>query len=318
MAVLFNEEEALFQRFLRLEKDRLNELVDSIFQSETSWTVVYGGGDNSIIEEEESTSDPSSPSNEPRQLIVCEAADRFSLLLLNLIDRSTYIPLSRYRLRIIHLLIDTVDDFCLRLSQVVHVYEERWPFTRKFYSLLNTFGYLLTLVGEWQNGGGSYFMQTLTENGQDLTVFSPTARTLQHMIEEIFERIENNIIADVTLDIIEYKKLNWHGMKLNIGEDEHQQQQQQQQPSLSISQAGATLVYHISMQLAALKRALSTDLFHSFLYDVAEKVQRLFFERIILEHYFNHDGARQLQYDIEKGLLAIFALYLKNTEYTFS
>ncbi len=50
-------------------------------------------------------------------------------------------------------------------------------------------------------------MQTLTENGQDLSVFSPTARTLQHMIEEIFERIENNIIADVTLDIIEYKKL---------------------------------------------------------------------------------------------------------------
>ncbi len=107
-------------------------------------------------------------------------------------------------------------------------------------------------------------------------------------------------------------------MKLNIGEDEHHQHQQQQPSSLSISQAGATLVYHISMQLAALKRALSTDLFHSFLYDVAEKVQRLFFERIILEHYFNRDGARQLQYDIEKGLLAIFALYLKNTEYTFS
>lgn len=97
-------------------------------------------------------------------------------------------------------------------------------------------------------------------------------------------------------------------MKLNEGDG----------ASLSTSQAGATLLYHISAQTATLSRALSTDLFHSFLYDIAQKVQDLFFERIILEHYFNGDGARQLAHDITKGLFAVFALYLKNTEYTFA
>ena len=38
-------------------------------------------------------------------------------------------------------------------------------------------------------------------------MFGNIARTFEHMIEEIFERIENSIISDVTLDIIEYKKL---------------------------------------------------------------------------------------------------------------
>lgn len=130
---LFNDEE-YFQRFILLEKNRLNEFVDSIFESDTSWNVVYG---NDYTED--------------NRFVICEAADKFSLLLQNLIERSTFIPLDKYQLRIIYLIIDTIDDFCLRLSQIVHVIEERWPFTKKFYSILNTFGFLLTLVNEWKN-----------------------------------------------------------------------------------------------------------------------------------------------------------------------
>lgn len=49
----------------------------------------------------------------------------------------------------------------------------------------------------------------MSTNKKDLSIFQNTVRTFEHMIEEIFERIENNIIADVTLDIIEYKKLKY-------------------------------------------------------------------------------------------------------------
>lgn len=40
-------------------------------------------------------------------------------------------------------------------------------------------------------------------------MFGNLAHTFEHMIEEIFERIENIIIADVTVDIFEYKKLKY-------------------------------------------------------------------------------------------------------------
>ena len=50
-------------------------------------------------------------------------------------------------------------------------------------------------------------MQILQDNQLDQSMFSNICRTFEHMIEEIFERLENIIIADVTLDIIEYKKL---------------------------------------------------------------------------------------------------------------
>lgn len=87
---------------------------------------------------------------------------------------------------------------------------------------------------------------------------------------------------------------------------------------LNTSKIGATLIYNISVKNSTLKKAISSNLFHSFLYDIADKIQNLFFDRIIMEHYFNTDGARQLQHDIQNGLFSIFSLYIKNTEYTFS
>ena len=71
--------------------------------------------------------------------------------ILSIIERSTFIPSSEYRIRIIALIIDTMDDFRLRLSQMIHSYEERWPFSKKFYSILNTFDFLMALSNEWQS-----------------------------------------------------------------------------------------------------------------------------------------------------------------------
>ena len=38
-------------------------------------------------------------------------------------------------------------------------------------------------------------------------MFSNLAQSFEHMIDNIFQRLANSIIADVTLDIFEYKKL---------------------------------------------------------------------------------------------------------------
>ena len=112
--------------------------MESIFDSDTWSNVVYG-----------------TDYTEDNKFIICEAADKFSLLLQNLIERSTFIPSNKYRLRILDLIIEIMDDFRLRLSQLIHVYEERWPFSKKFYSILNTFGFLLALINEWQNNSVS-------------------------------------------------------------------------------------------------------------------------------------------------------------------
>src|SRR5699024_8079123 len=98
---------------------------------------------------------------------------------------------------------------------------------------------------------------------------------------------------------------SWHSMSVDLG-------------ALTTSKAGATLIYNISVKSSTLKKVISSNLFHTFLYDIASKIQDLFFDRIIMEHYFNKDGARQLQHDIKEGLFSMFSLYIKNTEYTFS
>ena len=55
-----------------------------------------------------------------------------------------------YRSRMMDLIVELMDDFRLRLAQVIHVYEE-WPFSNKFYAILNTFAFLVSLINEWRN-----------------------------------------------------------------------------------------------------------------------------------------------------------------------
>lgn len=84
------------------------------------------------------------------------------------------------------------------------------------------------------------------------------------------------------------------------------------------SKAGANLMYNLSLKNSTIMKCISSNLFHTFLYDIASKIQDLFFERLIMEHHFNRDGAQQLKYDIQGALFSNFSLYIKNTEYTFS
>ncbi|KAI2802012.1 RAD50-interacting protein 1 [Blomia tropicalis] len=292
---VFFDDEVHFERFINLEKARLNEFVDSIFNSDSSWNIIYGND-----------------STEENQYMICEAADKLSLLLQNLIERSQYIPSNMYRSRMMDLIVELMDDFRLRLAQVIHVYEE-WPFSNKFYAILNTFAFLVSLINEWRNN--SYLLQIFNENGDHSSAFNNMIDTFELMIERIFERIENNIITEVTFDIIEYKKLNWHSMSL---ESNLNYQSEGQQSSMVMSKIGAALIYNISLKFSEIKKRISSNLFNTFLYDIAQKIQDLFFDRIIMEHFFNKDGAKQLRIDIVYGLFSIFSLYIKNTEYTFA
>ena len=115
----------------------------------------------------------------------------------------------------------------------------------------------------------------------------------------------SNFVLVIILKFAIFLFYSWHGMSVELDQ-------------MTTSKAGANLIYNISVKNSTIKKCISSHLFHTFLYDIASKIQDLFFDRIIMEHYFNKDGAKQLQHDIKYGLYSIFSLYIKNTEYTFA
>lgn len=129
----------------------LTEFIEMILSCETSWNVVYGGD-----------------ADEDNKYIICEASDKYSLMLTNLIgktsfrfwlfnffsftlERSTFVPNVKYQVKIIELIFEIMDDFRLRLSQLIHADEEKWPYSHKFFSILNTFDYFVALIHSWQS-----------------------------------------------------------------------------------------------------------------------------------------------------------------------
>ena len=136
LAVFFTND-INFTRYLCLEKNRLNSLVENICQNRSSWNVIYG--DDQTTESE---------------FIICEAADKFASLLQCLLERSQLITtvnsFNQSRISLQDLILQLLDDFRLRLSQLVNVYEERWPFSDRFYGVLNTLHYLTAMLHQWQ------------------------------------------------------------------------------------------------------------------------------------------------------------------------
>lgn len=118
-----------------------------------------------------------------------------------------------------------MDDFRLRISQLVHDCQESWPFSQKFFSILNTFDYLSVFVDGFQNSSVNFLFKSSIDfffsfnlyfqyiidifNTDKSSAIEEICNAFKHMIEEIFERIENVIIADVSKDFIKYKALEY-------------------------------------------------------------------------------------------------------------
>lgn len=51
-------------------------------------------------------------------------------------------------MKILDLVAEILDDFRLRLSQMIHHDNENWPFSQKFFSILNTFDFMLALIND--------------------------------------------------------------------------------------------------------------------------------------------------------------------------
>ena len=131
--------------------------------------------------------------------------------------------------------------------------------------------------------------------------FATTAKSFEHLIDQILDRIQASIIANISVDLNEYRKLNWRSMTL-LPDD------QKQQPSLS--QQAAKLVYNFSVKCAWIGVRLSSALSRTFLYGIANKIQDLIFDRIIRGvAAFSLHGAQQLQFDLQYGLFGVFQFY---------
>ncbi|KAK1137114.1 hypothetical protein K0M31_001641 [Melipona bicolor] len=294
----------IFVKWINMEKKYATEKMDAILSSNTAWEKL--------------------PSSDTDDMKVTECADAFLTLLTTISDRYKHLPQPGHRLQFLELQLELIDDWRVRLLQLLHEnYED--PLTSLMPRILNTLHYVATVLEEW--GVTVHFLQlyffkqqfeaaeTATLKGNDITknvgevessVFDEAVALLRRLEKKLINEISDSVALDVKAKSRPYRTDKWFAM-----------QSTKEVVSLSVTPSGYSMFQELATQLNLLHNTLALPLFQQAWKNLASQFDQFLLEEVVLVNHFNTGGAEQLQYDIFRNLFPLFGLYISKPESYF-
>ncbi|XP_008069954.1 RAD50-interacting protein 1 isoform X1 [Carlito syrichta] len=297
-------EETCFQRWLTVERKFALQKMDSMLSSEAAWVSQY----KDITDVDE--------------LKVPDCAETFMTLLLVITDRYKNLPTASRKLQFLELQKDLVDDFRIRLTQVMKE-ETRAPLGFRYCAILNAVNYIATVLADWADN--VFFLQlqqaaleVFAENntlsklqlGQlasmESSVFDDMINLLERLKHDMLTRQVDHVFREVKDAAKLYKKERWLSLP-----------SQSEQAVMSLSSSACPLLLTLRDRLLQLEQQLCFSLFKIFWQMLVEKLDIYLYQEIILANHFNEGGAAQLQFDMTRNLFPLFSHYCKRPENYF-
>ncbi|XP_004676976.1 PREDICTED: RAD50-interacting protein 1 [Condylura cristata] len=297
-------EETCFQRWLTVERKFALQKMDSMLSSEAAWISQYK--DISDVDE----------------LKVPDCAETFMTLLLVITDRYKNLPTASRKLQFLELQKDLVDDFRIRLTQVMKE-ETRASLGFRYCAILNAVNYISTVLADWADN--VFFLQlqqaaleVFTENstlsklqlGQlasmESSVFDDMINLLERLKHDMLTRQVDHVFREVKDAAKLYKKERWLSLP-----------SQSEQAVMSLSSSACPFLLTLRDRLLQLEQQLCFPLFKIFWQMLVEKLDIYIYQEIILANHFNEGGATQLQFDMTRNLFPLFSHYCKRPENYF-
>ncbi|XP_050459945.1 RAD50-interacting protein 1 [Cataglyphis hispanica] len=294
----------IFIKWINMEKKYATEKMDAILNSITAWEKLAGPDIDDMK--------------------VTECADAFLTLLTTISDRYKHLPQPGHRLQFLELQLELIDDWRVRLLQLLHEnYDD--PLTSLMPHILNTLHYVATVLEEW--GVTAHFLQlqffkkqfeaveNATDRGSDVsesigeiegTVFDEAVALLQRLEKELINEISDSIALDVKAKSRAYRTDKWFAM-----------QSSKEIASLSVTPSGCPMFQELATRLHVLHNVLALPLFNKAWKNLAAQFDQFLFEEVVLVNRFNNGGAEQLQYDVLRNLFPLFGLYINKPESYF-
>ncbi|XP_076179818.1 RAD50 interactor 1 [Ptiloglossa arizonensis] len=295
----------IFVKWINMEKKYATEKMDAILSSNTAWEKLS----NSDVDD----------------LKVTECADAFLTLLTTISDRYKHLPQPGHRLQFLELQLELIDDWRIRLLQLLHETDED-PLTSLMPCILNTLHYVATVLEEW--GVTVHFLQlyffkkqfeavqSATLEGSDVTenisgdiegsVFDEAVALLRRLEKELINEISDSVALDIKARSRPYRTDKWFAM-----------QSIKEVVSLSVTPSGYSMFQELTTQLNLLYNALALPLYNQAWKNLALQFDQFLLEEVVLVNHFNTGGAEQLEYDIFRNLFPLFGLYISKPESYF-
>lgn len=297
-------EETCFQRWLTVERKFALQKMDSMLSSEAAWVSQY----KDITDVDE--------------MKVPDCAETFMTLLLVITDRYKNLPTASRKLQFLELQKDLVDDFRIRLTQVMKE-ETRASLGFRYCAILNAVNYISTVLADWADN--VFFLQlqqaaleVFAENntlsklqlGQlasmESSVFDDMINLLERLKHDMLTRQVDHVFREVKDAAKLYKKERWLSLP-----------SQSEQAVMSLSSSACPLLLTLRDHLLQLEQQLCFSLFKIFWQMLVEKLDVYIYQEIILANHFNEGGAAQLQFDMSRNLFPLFSHYCKRPENYF-
>nr|CAD7199925.1 unnamed protein product [Timema douglasi] len=299
----------VFVKWIHMEKKYASEKMDSMLSSETAWLPLG--------------------SSELDEMRVSECGETFLTLLLTMTERYTSLPQPGHRLQFLELQLELLDDFRVRLLQLLHE-ETSDPLSSRLPAILNTIHYLASVLQEW--GGLTHFLHlqyyksqfekvdTLSHGdgvpppsgapdleGLQGTVFDDILDLLLRMKTDLLGQLCDTVQLDVIARSREYRKDRWYAMP-----------SPKDLVNPSVTPSACPMLQVLAAKLHQLQELLSVPLFSEAWRQMADHLCQFIYEEVILQNCFNEGGAMQLQYDITRNLFPLFGQFTHKPDAHFT
>ncbi|XP_074481145.1 RAD50-interacting protein 1 [Sebastes fasciatus] len=299
-------EDATLQKWLTVEKKMAVEKMDAMLSAEGAWSSQYK--DISDMDE----------------LKAPDCAETFMTLLQVITERYRALPCPSAQLKFLALQRELVDDFRIRLTQVMKE-ESRCPLGARYCAILNAVNYVSTILGDW--GDNVFFLQlqqaavSLGEEGVlgglgvlevgrlaslEGSLFEGLLALLDRLKGDMMGRLLEWTMREITEKAKPYGQDRWLSLPA-----------QQDLSTMSLSSSACPMMLCVRDRLLNLHQVLSLSLFQLAWQGLAERLDNVLYQDVILFNHFSEGGAAQIQFDMTRNLFPLFGHYCKRPENFF-
>lgn len=268
--------EPYFSKLISLESKKTTQYIENILSNENAWNLI---SNPKIDENLDSFKIPN-------------CVDKFILLLQSITDRFSLFHNLESKSSFVKLQLDSIDEFRLRLAQLTNnpLQEDKmkWPFYSNYYAILNSLNYLIIVLEDWKYQ--AIFME-ISEYLLVDSVFDEILGLLNHLLNEMIQKIILSLMNQLRVKIHQYTKIKW----FCLNEDDQE-----------LTYASHELFFLISSALDLLKRQISENLFEKLIRIITSNLNNYFINDFILKCTFNDYGVRMLNENLNTNLIPIF------------
>ncbi|RVE56273.1 hypothetical protein OJAV_G00219690 [Oryzias javanicus] len=299
-------EDGVLQKWLAVEKKMAVEKMDAMLSTDGAWSSQYK--DISDMDE----------------LKAPDCAETFMTLLQVITERYRALPSPAAQLKFLELQKELVDDFRIRLTQVMKE-ESRCPLGVRYCAILNAVNYISTILRDWGDDvfflqlqqaavslgedevlGGSSMMEVGRLASLEGSLFDGLLALLDRLKADMLGRLLDFLMREISEKAKPYCQERWLSLP-----------SQQDQSIMSLSGSACPMMLCVRDKLLNLHQVLSLPLFQLAWQGLAERLDHFLYQEVVLSNHFSEGGAAQLHFDMNRNLFPLFGHYCKRPENFF-